>query len=131
MSAFCPQCHGAPELWRPVVGYEGHYVVSDYGRIRSLQRLVTYPGGWSKLILGRDLIAAPTGGYLCVGLYRDGRGRTLSVHGRVAEAFIGPCPSGQQVRHWDDVVAHNHRGNLLYGTQADNERDKIRNRIHL
>jgi hypothetical protein len=24
-------------------------------------------------------------------------------------------------------VAHNHRGNLLYGTRSENEQDKIRN----
>jgi hypothetical protein len=123
----CPQCQGAPENWRPIPGYEGAYDVSDHGHVRSLQRLVVYPGGITKIVLGRDLVASLTGGYYCLGLYRLGRARTTPVHQVVAVTFIGPRPPGQQVRHWDDVVAHNHRGNLLYGTRSENEQDKIRN----
>ena len=31
-----------PERWKPVVGYEGIYEVSDLGRVRSLSRKVDY-----------------------------------------------------------------------------------------
>ena len=33
---------GEVEVWRPVVGYEGKYEVSNFGRVRSLDR--TVPG---------------------------------------------------------------------------------------
>ena len=33
------------EEWRPVVGYEGWYEVSDYGRVRSLDRDIRYSNG--------------------------------------------------------------------------------------
>lgn len=30
----------AREIWKPVVGYEGFYEVSNLGRVRSLARIV-------------------------------------------------------------------------------------------
>ena len=30
------------EIWKPVVGYEGLYEVSSYGRVRSLDRATSY-----------------------------------------------------------------------------------------
>jgi hypothetical protein len=40
------------ENWRAVVGYEGHYEVSDQGRVRSLDRLVEFKDGRSRLFRG-------------------------------------------------------------------------------
>lgn len=43
------------EIWRPVVGYEGLYEVSSYGRVRSLDRYVKYSNGRINLHKGRIL----------------------------------------------------------------------------
>lgn len=31
------------EVWKPVVGYEGLYEVSDHGRVRSVERVLNHP----------------------------------------------------------------------------------------
>ena len=55
---------------------------------------------------------------------------TKRGHVLVAEAFLGPCPEGQLVRHYDDNGVNNVVWNLLYGTYKQNSEDMIRNRGH-
>ena len=99
-------------------GWEGYYAVSDYGRIRS------FHGGAGRLLTpGRD-----SGGYPHVMLCGRTRPASRKVHRLVAAVFIGPCPAGQECRHWDDDPGHCHAGNLLYGTRSDNRDDARRNR---
>ncbi|MDU6479009.1 MAG: NUMOD4 domain-containing protein, partial [Corynebacterium kroppenstedtii] len=43
------------ERWRPVVGYEGIYEVSDQGRVRSLDRIITQHDGMKRPMRGRIL----------------------------------------------------------------------------
>lgn len=68
------------------------------------------------------------GGYPMVTLWLDGGRRQRTVHSLIAEAFIGPRPEGQVVRHLNDVPTDNRPENLAYGTYQENEMDKYRNR---
>ena len=103
------------EEWRPVVGFEGLYEVSDAGQVRSIR------GPYC----GRVLSPGPhNGGYPLIHLYRSGRRTARTLHSIVAAAFIGPRPDGQVVRHVDGVRTNCRAGNLLYGTPQQNEADK-------
>lgn len=111
------------EQWRPVVGFEGHYEVSDLGRVRSFAQCNN---------LGRIMkqqIAKPYP-YSRVHLWKNGVGSIKSVHILVAEAFIGPRPPGMQVRHGPnrlpDGSLDNSVSNLSYGTAAENQADTER-----
>lgn len=107
-----------PEQWRPVVGYEGLYSVSDQGRVFSHRA-------------ARVLSAAATPkGYLDVSLWRDGKGSTKRVHHLVAYAFLGPRPEGLELRHLNDIKTDNTPANLRYGTASDNAMDQVRNGGH-
>ena len=97
------------EEWRSVSGYEGRYEVSDLGNVRSL------------LGNARALKASPIpGGYLTVGLYRDGVHCTHCVHALVARAFLGVRPIGYQVNHKSTIKADNALSNLEYLTPSAN-----------
>lgn len=106
---------GEPERWLPAVGWEGLYEVSGLGRVRSLPRLGTY-----------GKILKPQGGarhrrrYLTVGLTRDGKTSSVSVHVLVARAFLGPVPTGLEVCHGPGGSLDNRAANLSYGTHAKN-----------
>jgi hypothetical protein len=55
----------------------------------------------------------------------DGKGRNLSVHRLVCEAFHGPAPfPGAQVRHLDGNRLNNQACNLAWGTVAENRADR-------
>lgn len=116
------------EKWRPVVGYERVYEVSNLGRVRSLSRewfQKSRKGFFHKHhIKSRILRSGLTAqGYPSVVL---GRGNTRLVHRLVAEAFIGPPLNGQEVRHKDGSRVNCVHGNLEYGTRAQNIADAKR-----
>lgn len=108
------------EVWRPVRGFKGFYEVSDRGRVRSLDRIVRLRKRGRVLRPGRS-----SNGYPSVVL--SGRvKKSATVHSLVAEAFLGPCPAGKQVRHIDGRRANAAAENLLYGTPKENGQDRIR-----
>nr|WP_276323728.1 NUMOD4 domain-containing protein [Mycobacterium paragordonae] len=120
------------EQWRPVVGYEGLYEVSDHGRVRSLERVVMRRNGAPCKVRGRILRqgTAKTGGYKVVNLAHPGRSCVHKVHHLVLAAFVGPRPTGLLGLHADDDPTNNGLTNLSYGTHSDNRRDSIRNGTH-
>lgn len=118
------------ERWLPVVGYESSYEVSDQGHIQSLDRVQTIPGRWGKPIerrlRGQMLKPKPLpSGYLRVSL----AGNDVYIHIAVLEAFIGPCPSGEEACHGNGTNSDNRLTNLRWDTHEANERDKERSVI--
>ena len=117
----------ALEQWKPVHGYEGIYEVSSHGRVRSLDRTVTYSDGRVRRYKGKVLRATlSSGGYPCLSLYSQGKEKRRYVHSLVAEAFIGTRPKGMEVCHNDGDPANNHLDNLRYDTHSDNMLDSVR-----
>ena len=105
------------EIWRPVVGYEGLYLVSSQGKVRSLPRVAT-PGKILKYNVedtGRRSVMLSSGG----------KTKRIYVARLVAEAFCG-VPTGPQVRHWDGDCTNDRPENLRWGTDADNKADMVR-----
>ncbi len=104
------------EEWRPVVGWEGIYSVSDLGRIRRdvAGRRRQPPAGF---IITPARISS---GYLKVGLSDGPRQEQATVHSIVAAAFIGPRPPGHDVNHKDGNKHHNAATNLEYVSRAAN-----------
>lgn len=113
------------EKWRPVVGYEGAYEVSDLGRVRSVDRLIVRrhrDGVRSYRLRGRLLRPTTATGYAYVNL---GLNNSRRVSALVAEAFIGPRPFGLYVLHSDGDSRNDHVRNLRYGTQEENMADAV------
>ena len=51
------------EIWKDVPGYAGIYQVSNLGRVKSLQRVITRENGWKQTINERFLRQANLNGY--------------------------------------------------------------------
>jgi len=108
------------ETWKPVVGFEGRYEVSDLGRVRSLT-VRTH----RRLIFGRVLKQSPhRQGYPCVCLADGSKGKYCKVHKLVTEAFLGQCPEGKCVAHNDGSTTNNALSNLRYATLKENAADR-------
>ena len=107
------------EEWRPVVGYEGLYEVSNLGRVRRLRR--TQPKILAQSSSGRHA------GYLTVELWANGKRRQRFVHVAVINAFQGPPPSPDHRCAHDDGDNHNNtNGNLFWKTMKENMDDRER-----
>jgi hypothetical protein len=112
------------EEWRPVVGYEGHYEVSDTGRVKSLKRVCFWG---CKRNIKREIaetILSPRENhsrYLIVNLHKNGQ-KTWPIHKLVAMSFLGHIPNGFKivVDHIDGNVQNNNLNNLQLLTNREN-----------
>ena len=82
------------ELWCPVIGWEGFYEVSDWGRVRGLH---PGPKRYKHILAG----GVNHKGYRLVSLRIGDRTGGYSVHRLVLEAFVGPMPEAMETRHLD------------------------------
>lgn len=105
------------EVWKPVVGYEGFYEVSDQGRVRSLL------DRWRNTRPTPKVMAAALNrtGYWAVSLSFKDKPKTWTVHQLVLLAHAGPrYPKGADGAHLDGNRTNNRAGNLKWTTRAEN-----------
>ena len=114
------------DRWLPIPGFEGRYEVSDHGEIRALFPYRGQPG--PRLLKANSKGAKD---HLMVNLRLDGRRYPTLVHRAVLAAFAGPAPDDRPItRHMDGDPTNNHLANLRYGTNSENELDKVRHGTH-
>ena len=106
-------CTIQDEIWKPVLGYDGLYEVSDWGRLKSLKR---------KFVLKDRILKCSTSseGYKEVRLHNGSKksAKRAQIHRLVIEAFIGP--SDKEVNHINHDRSDNRRENLEYVTRREN-----------
>lgn len=113
------------EQWRAVVGFEGLYEVSDNGRVRSLSRIVMRRNGRPRPVRARILSPWNSHGYAMVSLRDKDIRRNPCVHTLVLEAFVGPCPEGNECCHGKGGPLNNRLANLRWDTRSGNCRDTV------
>jgi hypothetical protein len=115
------------ERWVPIPGYEEHSEVSDLGRVRSIDRVLTWKNGRRVRHRGRYLkLCLSNSGYFYVHLTVARKGKSKFIHSLVLEAFIGPRPEGMEGCHNNGDRLDNRRVNLRWDTHAENVRDTAR-----
>lgn len=109
------------EEWVPIPGYIGFYEVSSAGRVRSVTRTIktkTNTQTHKGTVLSPWMIK---GGYLSVGLSRNGKRQMVLIHRLVIQAFHGPPPTPiHQVNHRDADKVNNCIDNLEWVTPKQN-----------
>ena len=113
------------EEWRDIKGYEGLYQVSNEGRVKSLDRIVTANSRWGKtrkmMFKGRDVKQfIGENGYFKVSLCKNGKPISKDVHRLVYEAFNGKILDNMQVNHIDENKTNNTLSNLNLLTPKEN-----------
>ena len=110
------------EIWKDVKDYEGHYQVSDKGRVKSVK-------------FGKEIFLKQGScrGYLRVGLSKNGEIKRYTVHRLVAQAFI-PNPNNlPEVNHKDEIKTNNnienlewcdHKYNINFGNRTQRSAEK-------
>ena len=98
------------EHWKEIKGYEGLYMVSNLGNVKSL--------GSDKWHKGKILNPHLDGkkNYLLVGLHKNGKLFHKQVHRLVAETFISNPNNYPVVNHKDECKTNNNVENLDWCT---------------
>ena len=102
------------EIWKDIIGYEGRYQISNFGRVKSLLK---------KHRKNKDSfmdIRKNKGGYLTAGLRSATKKANPQVHRLVAIAFIQNPESKPQVNHIDGNKENNYAVNLEWVTASEN-----------
>ncbi len=104
------------EVWRDVKGFEGLYMVSNIGRVRSFT--------WKMRgkIMSSQL---DKWGYLAVGLHDGKRHKRELIHRLVAYAFIPNMMDKPGVNHINGDKQDNRAENLEWATQRENNNHSI------
>lgn len=101
------------EIWKDVVGYEGLYQVSNFGKVKSLN--------YKRLGVQRDMTLRDTSvGYFMVLLRKNGKGASKYVHRLVADAFLDNPEDKKCVNHKDGDKHNNLAENLEWVTYKEN-----------
>lgn len=122
----------ATEEWRPVVGWEPFYEVSNLGNVRSRDRATTDVIGRTRRFRGQALspVVNPQTGRREVKLKGGGRRVTRTVYPMVLEAFVGPRPVGLHACHDDGDQQNDRLSNLRWDSRSGNMLDVVRHGRH-
>lgn len=103
------QSKAPEEIWKPVVGYENRYEVSNTGKVRSSH--------FNEPIILSTIVFQ---GYEIVSLCNLNIKRNRRMHRLVAQAFIPNPENKPQVNHKDKNKLNNHVNNLEWATNQEN-----------
>lgn len=102
------------ELWKDIKGYEGKYMVSNTGKVLSLN----YENrGYSKIMSNNRCDGH---GYPAITLCKNGIKKQYRIHRLVAEAFIDNINNKPYINHKDGNIRNNNVSNLEWCTPREN-----------
>lgn len=108
------------EIWKPVKRFDHSYEVSNFGRIRSIDRNILNKHNY-RFEKGKVMVPnVHRQGYLRIFLSNGVFRERFLVHRLVAEAFIDNPDNKPFVNHKDNNPANNHADNLEWCTQKEN-----------
>lgn len=117
------------EIWIDINGYEGHYQISNFGRVKSNARYVLRSDGRWQYVKERILIPfqGKTCNYLSVQLCKNNITEKFMIHRLVAIHYLSLDPTTDlEVNHKDGNRHNNRVDNLEVVTHQENIDHSIR-----
>lgn len=111
--------------WKDVVGYEGYYMVSSCGEVKSVDREIKHGGSGKKAIRKGSMKnkTENSDGYYAVNLCKYGKTKSFRLHRLVALSFLkNDEVNKNEVNHIDGNRKNNHFSNLEWVTHGENVR---------
>ena len=118
------------EVWKDIAGYEGKYMVSNTGKVKSLNYRRTGKEKILKAYPDKD-------GYLYAQLWKDCIGKNYRINRLVAQAFLENPDNFPEVNHKDEDKQNNYvenlewctsKYNINYGTRNQRIAEKLKGR---
>lgn len=121
------------EIWKDIIGYEGLYLISNFGNIKSTERIILYPNSCynktNKGVIRKEKLLKPSDKkrYLSVTLSKDKIKIYPLIHRLVAIHFIDNPNNLPCVNHIDGNKHNNIYTNLEWCSHSDNTQHAIKN----
>lgn len=100
------------EIWKPIKGYEGLYLISNLGNIKNKR------GKYRKISIGKR-------GYKCVTLCKNGKHKNKTLHRLLMESFVPNPENKPHIDHIDGNRLNNNLNNLRWVTQKENNNNPV------
>jgi hypothetical protein len=121
------------ETWKPVVGCEGYYEISNLGNVQSLERVIEYKYKTkSGIIIIRRIKKSKRlkthindAGYYSTDFQVNGIKETVCIHRLLAEAFIPNPENKSTVNHKDGIKTNIAIDNLEWTTYSENNQHAV------
>ena len=113
------------EIWKPIVGYETLYLVSNFGRVKSIDRYVNHKSG---LALKRAKVlkqGVSKSGYSQVSLSKNNAKVSVTVHSLVMNAFTTKPSGDYEIDHINTIKTDNRLCNLRWVTHYENQHNPL------
>lgn len=108
------------EIWKDIKNYEDLYQVSNYGRVKRLERFVDKTHHYFTKIMK---MSKDKDGYYFVSFYKNGKSKQQRVHNLVGQAFVDNPENKPIYNHLKPVTkeyCNNHYTNLVPSTYSEN-----------
>jgi hypothetical protein len=107
--------------WKDIKGYKGYYQISNYGNIKSLDRIIKTKHGILQKFKGRNRILSPNAkGYLQLDLTKNGKSTKIQVHILVGKHFVKGYKKGFDINHKKGNKLDNRASQLEWCTRQQN-----------
>lgn len=115
------------EEWKHIIGYEGVFMISTFGRFKSVCRKRKAQRGTTRIVEEKILTQKITKrGYLNIGLKFNCKRKWFNGHSITAIHFCDNPLSKKTVNHDDFIKTNNFYKNLEWMTQKENNEHAIR-----
>lgn len=117
------------EIFKSLVNYENIYEISNFGRIKSLERYISFPNReWKQFkpeVIRKTKLN--NSGYEIINLSKNGKTTTKTIHRLVALNFIDNLENKPQINHKDMNKQNNNHTNLEWCTAQENIKHAFEN----
>lgn len=104
------------EEWKDIVGYDGVYMVSNMGRVKSLSRMTPNGRHFPTIIKKQSF---NRGGYLHVVLYGGSRSKTWTIHKLVGKHYLCNPENKKTINHKNGIKTDNRASELEWFTYKE------------
>ena len=119
------------EIWKSIKGYEDKYQVSNFGRVKSLKRVVPHKLYGTKVVPERFLKAyLRSHGYYCISLWNNNSKTDKYIHRLLAIYFITNPNNYPCINHIDGNKTNNSINNLEWCTIKQNNEHSYANGLN-